>query len=582
MKSKKVLIIIISLMILICLVGAIFLYLFIKTDIFKSDEELFAKYMSQNLEQFQELGNLETVKLYKNKFNKDKYVSKTNLAIEYSEGGEVSNPFNNLSASLDVQKDRENEYLYVDGQILFKDEEYLESEIIKEEDLYGIRFSDVAKEFVTIKDDQDLDTIADDIGIDSDKLEKIMSIIDGTTNLNEDIISQDSMKELKEKYSNIITEAITNGTFSKLKKAMITYDNNTIKTNSYMVSLNSEQVENLLIKILNNLKTESVIVNNIDDETFEEKIDSLIELLTEEEEVPEVKITVYEQNQRTIRTIVEIGLDKITIENRKEDEIVKSNIQFAKILSDETNEYDLELIKNTKETQEDFTVTANVVGDESFTLSFSSQMQLTEEGATTDIVIGYKKDILNINAKLSDEIEFATDFEKKQTLTDSNNIVLNDQDEEKRRMIIDILKENVPQKAEKRLNLLKKELELQDEENENKNTSDAEMTQVEINRFNTKFEFYTGDETSAENVKALLEIVKDNLGSCELIPTEEQENTEDIKNIIKLNIKRNNKNEKEIEQVLEYIDDEEKYKISIFYKGENQLIDYITIEEVED
>lgn len=582
MKSKKVLIIIISLMILICLVGAIFLYLFIKTDIFKSDEELFAKYMSQNLEQFQELGNLETVKLYKNKFNKDKYVSKTNLAIEYSEGGEVSNPFNNLSANLDVQKDRENEYLYVDGQILFKDEEYLESEIIKDEDLYGIRFSDVAKEFVTIKDDQDLDTIADDIGIDSDKLEKIMSIIDGTTNLNEDIISQDSMKELKEKYSNIITEAITNGTFSKLKKAMITYDNNTIKTNSYMVSLNSEQVENLLIKILNNLKTESVIVNNIDDETFEEKIDSLIELLTEEEEVPEVKITVYEQNQRTIRTIVEIGLDKITIENKKEDEIVKSNIQFAKILSDETNEYDLELIKNTKETQEDFTVTANITGDESFTLSFSSQMQLTEEGATTDIVIGYKKDILNINAKLSDEIEFATDFEKKQTLTDSNNIVLNDQDEEKRKMIIDILKENVPQKAEKRLNLLKKELELQDEENENQNTSDAEMTQVEINRFNTKFEFYTGDETSAENVKALLEIVKDNLGSCELIPTEEQENTEDIKNIIKLNIKRNNKNEKEIEQVLEYIDDEEKYKISIFYKGENQLIDYITIEEVED
>ena len=51
------------------------------------------------------------------------------------------------------------------------------------------------------------------------------------------------------------------------------------------------------------------------------------------------------------------------------------------------------------------------------------------------------------------------------------------------------------------------------------------MSQVEINKFNAKFEFYTGNEVSAENVKTLLTTVKDNLGSYEIKLDENQEST---------------------------------------------------------
>ncbi len=588
MKSKKILIIVIVLIVILGLGGATFAYLFMATDIFKSNKELFAKYMSQNIEDFQSLGDLKTIQTYKNLSNQDKYESNTDIKMSYSEGGEVSNPVNNLSANLDVQKDNENEYFYADGQILFNEEEYLESEIIKDKELYGIRFSDVAKQFVSIKNDENIDDIADEIGIDSSVLEKIINIIDGTAKVSEEIISQDDAKTLKEKYSNMITKTISEGTFSKQRNAMITYNNNKIKTNSYTVSLTNTQVEKLLVEILNNIKNESIIVKNIKNESFGEQIDELVKVLTDEKELPAIKITVFEQNKSTIRTVVEIGGDKIIIENAKGDGERISKIQFTKIVSEKTNKYDIELTKETLENKEDVSINVNVEdGEENYTVSLSSEMQLTDENIETNIIIGYKKDILSIKAELYNAIDFTNDFEERQTLLEGNNLVLSDMEQERRKTLIDILKENVPIKTETRVELLKEALGLSSNTTTEEPVSEDEMTQVEINKFNAKFEFYTGNEVTAENVNALLNIVKNNLGSCEITPAEGQENTEemapeDVKYVIKLNIERNSTNEDGMNQVLDMISDEKKYQISISYKEENKLIDYITIEEVEN
>lgn len=587
MKSKKILIIVIIIIAVLGIGGAAFAYLFIATDTFKSNKELFAKYMSQNTEALQKLENSQTVQTYKNLANEDKYESTTDIKMTYSEGGEVSNPMNNLSACLNVQRDNENEYFYGDGQVLFAEEEYLEAEIIKDKELYGMRFPDVAKQFVSIKNDQNLEKVVDDIGTDSITLEMIMDILDGTTQISEEMISQDEVEALKEKYVNMITETISKGTFNSSKKAMITYNNNTVKTNSYTVSLTSEQVENMITQILNNLKTETAIVKNIKDESFEEKIDEKIKLLSEEQEVPAIKITVYEKNEITIRTVIEIGLDKIIIENLQENGEEKSKIQFAKMDSEQTIEYDIELTKKTMENQENISLTANIVeGEENYKLSFLSEIQITEKNIELSATASYKKDILTASIVLENSVDLGNDFEKKETLSDSNNVVLNDAEEERRKSIIDTLKTNIPLKIETRLGLLRDALGIESDNETDEIVPEYEMSQVEINKFNAKFEFYTGNEVSSENVKTLLTIVEDNLGSCEIIPMENQENVEeikpeDIKYTIKLNIERNNNNGDGMAQVLEKISDDKKYKISISYKAENQLIDYIIIEESE-
>lgn len=587
MKSKKILIIVIIIIAVLAVAGTVFGYLFVATDTFKSDKELFAKYMSQNIEAFQKMADFQTVQTYKNLRNEEKYESNTKLKVTYSEGGEISNPLNNLAAQLDIQKDDGNQYFYADGQVIFAEEEYLESEIIKEKELYGIRFSDVAKQFITIKNDQNLEVVANDIGIDSIKLETIMDIMDGTIEATDEIITEEQISEIKEKYLNMIKEAISNGTFGSFKKAMITYNNNTIKTNAYSVSLDSEQVENLLIQILNNLKTETVILKNIKDEDlYKEKIDEQIRLISEEKETPTVKVTVYEQDEKTIRTVIEIGLDKITIENEDTNGEITSKIQFSNLSSDQGNEYNIELSKKSTENGEEINFTVEIVnGEDKFLVSLLSNMQSISGAIELDTSISYKKGILTAAVTLENKVKIGSGFEKKQTLAESNNVILNDIEEGRRKNIINTLKENVPLKVETRLELLSQALGIKSDETED-TVPEEEMSQVEINKFNAKFEFYTGNQVSAENVKTLLGIVKNNLSSYEITPIEDPENTgevkpEDIKYSIKLNIERNQVDEEGANQVLEKIDDNKKYKVEIFYKEINQLIDYITINEVE-
>lgn len=587
MKSKKILIVVIIIMAMLAVGGGVLAYLFIATDTFKSDKELFAKYAYQNIEALQNLKNSQTIQKYKYLKNQKKYESNTDLKVTYSEGGEVSNPFNNLAAKLDIQKDADDEYMYMDGQILYNQEEYLESEIIKDGEIHGIRFSDVAKQFISIKDDENLEKVANDIGVDTKTLQNIIDTIDGTVPITNEVITEDEAKNLKDKYTNMITEAILNGTFSSNKKAMITYNDKTINTKAYTVTLSSDQVEKLLVEILNNIKTETVITNYIKDESFGEKIDSLVKSITEEQEVPVVKITVFQQKKKTIRTVIEIGLNKIVIENSEENGQMKSNIQITKADTEKTNAYNIELIKETTENKEDISIIANITnGDEKYSVSLETGIKYTDESIDLSAIVSYKKDILTASIKLDNSTDLSENIEKKQVLDQKNNITLNDTGEEQRKYIIQTLKTNVPAKFQKRVGLLSNALIVKKEEKPTEEeVPDDQMSQVEINKFNAKFEFYTGNEVSAENVKTLLTTVKDNLGSYEIKLDENQENVDEMDESekrynIKLNIERNKKDENGIKQVLKKINDEKKYKISITYKEENKLIDYIMIEEV--
>lgn len=71
----------------------------------------------------------------------------------------------------------------------------------------------------------------------------------------------------------------------------------------------------------------------------------MIEKLTEETDVPEVKITVYEKDNVTIRTVFEIGLNKVTVENTNTNGKINSRIQIAVVNSDKTDQYSVNFSK---------------------------------------------------------------------------------------------------------------------------------------------------------------------------------------------------------------------------------------------
>ena len=86
---------------------------------------------------------------------------------------------------LDFQRDDEQQYFSGNGKISYLNETYFATELIKDQEQYGIRFPDVFKQFVTINQDEDIQSVADILGIDVNILETIIQIMDGT----EEIVS---------------------------------------------------------------------------------------------------------------------------------------------------------------------------------------------------------------------------------------------------------------------------------------------------------------------------------------------------------------------------------------------------------
>ena len=583
MKSKKILIITLIIILVLAVAGTVFAYLFIATDTFKGDKELFAKYISQNSETLEKFTDLQTKKVYEGLKDEEKYESDTEIKATYSEGGEVSNPINNLSAKINIQKDNTEDYFYADGQILYGNEKYLEAEAIKDQEAYGVRFTDIVKQFVTVKNDSKLGEVAKDLGTDSVTLEKIMDVIDGKENATEEIISKEDVQKIKDKYMNIITKAVSNGTFSSNKDAKITYNNNTVSAKAYTVSLTSEQVEGMIVEILNNLKEEDKI-----GEKYQDKINDIISNITDEEEIPAVKITVYEQNKKTIRTAIEItSLAKITVENTDENNELKTKIQISCISTETTEEYNIEITKKTDENQENVEAVLSVTnGDDTYQAGISNTLKNSDSEIQIKTIFEYKKDILTAALNLNNNIILGDSFEKKQTLA-NNNYVLNDAPAESRQKVITQLKQVVPEKMTTRMGLLMEAIGLKQNNVTETEKPESEMTQVDINKFNAKFEFFTGDEVTPENVKTLIGIAKENLGSYEINIVEDSQNSgnttttdpEKIKYSIKLKIEKGKTDEDGTKQILEKISDKKKYKVSIFYKEQNNMIDYITIDE---
>ena len=569
MRNKKiVIIVVISLIVVLSIIGGILTYVFLATDAFKSDREKFIEYFSQNI---QMVNNMKSSGTYKQILDEDTFESNTEIKVSNSRGGEISSPLNELSLTINMQRDNVNQYSYTNAKVLFKGEEYLEAELIKDQQISGVRFTDVVKQFVTTKDGDEIGEIPTRI---------------------EDIVSDEEITSIKDKYLNIIKQELANATYNKNKKVMITYNNATIETNAYTVTLSQDQIGNIILTTLENLKTDEVILKGVERfgiNNLPEEIDKIIDDLSDYENIYEMKITVYEQNDVVVRTVVEYAGNIIIIENTIENGLPKIKLQRICPNFDREVQQTLEITKSVTDNQETYNIDIELIdGEDVKTINLANQLtnQLTINGQSVIIntELKYTYGIETTIITSTNTINLLDSIENKFVLDETNNVTLTDLDETTRKNVINLLKDNVPQVIENRINLLSELLGFKRPDEGNEITEPGEMTQVEVNRFNAKFEFYTGNSVTAENVKTLLDVVKSNIGNVEITPigevTEGMEE-EDIKENIKLTIEKDKVNEELINQVLEKIDDKTKYNVNISYKQENGLIDYITITEAE-
>ena len=602
-RKKRMVFLGVSIALILLIILTVIGYLYLKTDLLKPKEKLFAKYLMQNFENMEFL-KVENNSEIENLLNNSKYTSQIEGTIEYTENIGTSNEnknsqINNVGIKIDSNIDRTNNYDYKNISIKKDNEKLMGLEYLNQDEMYGIRLSGI-KQFVSVKDNEENNTDED---IDVNKIKELTSKIDLNSIFN---LTNEEKQTLLNTYIGVIQNNISADKYYKQPNALITVNNQDIKTNAYYIKITLEEYNNLYIKILEQITKDDIILSKIDaleneikekypsyneDETLREKtINSINDKIKEIENNnignDEVKITVYENNMKTVRTSIEKTTEKLTIDLYN-DSIIK--IDYTK-LKDNTEEQIIKVEKTENNNQLNISVEYDKLQDSEKIneTQFNYQQTFENDKLNKKITLGISNEKYKGVFKIVDNTKVVQEFEN-QIKLDKDNVKLDEIQEERKEIIKKILLENVQGQLSNLFSVVSLEdyssmlqnLKLVKKKTE-QITNNEEVTDIERKRFNSQFEFFVSENLTSDNIKELLNTVKNNLedvkiltknGEIQNLDTNKissyQESSEYIKNIseILIFVKQNSNNEEKEKDALDFIENNKnnKYNVSIEY-----------------
>lgn len=600
-----------SIIVIIIIITGILLYL--NTDMFKSNKTLFFKYLGKSSENIKEIEEIFESTEYEKNLQNNKYTDDINIKVNYTNNLQTtsednSNTINNVKLLIKGEEDKNNKYSYKDFKLEKdkniatntenqsssensnesnnKEQNIMEVEYIKNDNNYGIRFSDLFKQYLLVENNN-LKDLFRKIGYSEQELENLPDSIEiNDITLSDIKFTEDEIKQLSEKYSEIINKKVSKEKFEKKSKQVITINEKNITTNAYILKLTNEELNNLYVDLLESLKQDEIILNKIESiqnkinsininsseskdlkESFVEKIDLQIEKINKTNiGNQETKIIVYENSGKTIRTAIqgkdyEINFDYINTQDEKNIELI--------VKKDEIETYNIKLKKDKDGIKLDI-----YSNDETNPIKISLEQNKNESDKKCSNNINLKYE--NANSKLEvsaeQEINIVDNFENENTLNAQNSILLNGLEKEQLQAVLNQVSEEVQQKInsiseEVKINDIQEILEALGIINKQQNIEAGGITETEKNRFNSKFEILKGEELDNENVLKVVEAVKDNIINAQVDTNEE----------IKIEISSNESNQDIEKSLEEYIKKEKdkKYDIKIEYDEDTELVKYI-------
>lgn len=600
-RKKRITIITIAIVLVIAIIIGILAFLYIKTDAFKSNETLFAKYLVQNFDIIEVWEKSKNTDI-ENLLDTNKYTSQIEGKIEYTENKGTSNEkqsssVNNVGIKITSNIDKSNNYNYSDISIGTENEKLVGLEYLNEDDKYGIRLKDI-QQFVSIKKDDETQES------ELKNIEKLTENIDVQSIIK---FSDEEKQTLKNTYLEIIKNNVSKEKYHKQSNSLITVNNKDMQTNAYYIEFTVEECNNLYIKILEQIAKDEIILSKVDliekqikeiDEDYdgnlrENFVKSIKDKIKEIEDKnignDKVKITVYEKNMKTVRTSIEKNNDKTII-----DLYDSSSIKIDTVKIDETTDEQYIKIESKNDgTNLNVLVEYAKIQDNNTknTVQFNYGQTFLNNELNKNIELGISNEKNEAIIKISDDTNFIQEFENEITL-EKDNVDLDELDEEQSNAINGILTENVQSQLSNLLavvNLNDYVSMLQNLGLMNKTSielpSDGEVTETERKRFNSQFEFFVSEGLTSDNIKELIDTAENNFEDMKVLlkngeiqdldldkinsSKESSDYKKEISEIL-FYIKRNSNNEEKKANLLTYLEKESgnKYNVSIEYDAD--------------
>lgn len=325
-RKKRITLIILTIVLLICILTIALILLYFMTDIFQSNKMLFTKYMGQNAQNIEETLKTFTEEEYNSKLKESKHTDKTQIKLNYTENIGTSlentkNSINRLKLNIDGQSDFENEYNYKNITLMDQDNTVMQIEYIQKDNKYGIRFTNLIKQFILVEN-SGLRNLAQKFGYSETDINNIPDEIELENENYKITFSDEEKSALGNKYLNLIENDFSEDRFIKEKDQTIKINNENFNVNKYTLKINKEELNNTYIKILEELKQDEIILSKI--VSLQENINKFMPANNSEENIKkqfidflnkeieklnkttikqdEKEINVYEYNGNTIRT----------------------------------------------------------------------------------------------------------------------------------------------------------------------------------------------------------------------------------------------------------------------------------------
>lgn len=617
-KKRRVIVIsIIVLLVLLFIIGGICIYLYLTTDSFKSNRTLFEKYLAQNFNVIQNFTQNKSNNI-DNYLNNNKYTSNLSVDIKYTSDSEntenntnetnneetTENSINNLQLNINSQIDKTNQYDYKDIRLAYQTENVARAEYIKDNTLLGIRLDGI-KQFVTI-DNQDIESLSNKADISIDTLNQIY-LLSNHIDISELINFTEEEKEtLIERYANIIDQNTEKESFKRNNKATIEVNGVQTIANGYYIETTKENFNNVLMKILEQIAQDEIILNKIDNiqsKLIEYNIIQNNEDINLRNEfinyinnyITEIKnknignethrITVYENNGQIVKTVIE------TQENTIEIDVYNNGtsviIQNSKLENKNQTKNLIKLENGSQDNIQSLIIQYEEIENDIVknNIKFETKKEIQNNDIDGNINLIYELDGNKVEISATEFIERATEFEDKMELNEENNVTLNDLQEDQITNILNILSDNINNQINNitskvspdDLNLMLKELGFVQEDIFIEEEP-VQVTEVERNRFNSQLTFFIGEDQEANNINLLLNSIAQSLEDA-TIENITNDRGEEKLNQITLNINRNSQNDEKLQQVRNIITENngETFDVTMSYDEETQLINRIFI-----
>lgn len=593
-KKKRRLVLIIIIVFILVILATTFLLLYLKTDMFKSNQTLFVKYIGKNADNLKGLESVINETEFDEQLKANPYNINMEATVNYTQNigtteENANNGINQLKLTLEGQSDNNSGYDYRDIKLLKSDEQVAQVEYLHSSNNYGVKFSDLFNQFI-VSENTNLKELFRKIGYTDEQLQNIPDSVSLNTEfLNEIKFSDEELANLENKYVTIIGQNISKDNFSKQSRQVITINGQNYIANAYILTLTKEQLNNIYVNLLQAVEQDENVLNKI--EILQNKIDevtlgntniNLKEDLTNAIDLriqrinqsnigaDETRIIVYESDGQTLRTRVETQDYQINLDYLQ---LVDGNFAELLIENQETEKYKITLNYNASNLSIDIRD-----NDNKNTIIFKRTDNINNRTRKRNYDLTYEIDNKKVDVNVIENVEMVQNIENIQSFNNENAVMLNALDDAQTQEIINTVRSGVDTEIE----TIKQEIVYQDIEQMLKDIGLMKdvtvlysngITETEKNRFNSNFEILQGENLEGANVITSIQSIKNNIENMEVVSENE----------LKLTVARNKSNEEVVNTLIGFLEDNRnnRYNISVHY-DENGLVNQLVLTIVED